>query len=149
MASRAVAEGGATRSPGDLVQRVRAEIEATHREFEGWMRGDHKDLSRVDASLAPGFVFYPPRGGLVDRDTLFAMLEEGHGQRELNIRVEQVAAERMEDGRIRATYEEWHVHPGYETARDSVAILSESDAAPGGFLWHEVREVWMIEPPPC
>ena len=50
-------------------------------------------------------------------------------------------------GAVVATYEEWHDHADYTTARQSTVVFTLDDAAPGGLSWRLVHETWKIPPP--
>ncbi len=131
----------------DLSSAVAAEIAALHVEFERWLRGESDDLGRIEASIGAGFTFISPRGDLVSRSQKLSNIREGHGARSIRIRIENPGVAWNEGDAVVATYEEWHDHAEYTTARISTVLLTRDDAAPGGFLWRHVHETWKIPPP--
>lgn len=131
----------------DVNTAVAAEIAALHVEFEGWMRGTLESLERVAASFAPDFTFVSPQGDTVDGADILAGLEDAHGARQLRIEIKNTVVRHVRGDTIVATYEEWHTHEEYETARQSTAVLSRDESAPGGFRWHHVHETWKLPPP--
>ena len=125
-----------------------SEIVALHRFFEAWLRGDETvDFSRVETSLAEDFTFLPPNGGVVNRTELLEGLRQSHGERQVRIRIENPVIRWAAGPAVLATYEEWHDHAEYTTARRSSALLTTDDGAPGGYVWRLVHETWMQPPP--
>ena len=126
---------------------VAAEITALHVEFERWFRGESEDLERVDASLADDFTFLTPQGEVVCRPELLKALRAGRGARQIRIRIEKPTLRLNAADAVLATYEEWHEHADYTTARLSTVLFTHDEKAPGGLLWRHVHETWIIPPP--
>lgn len=131
-----------------LIAKVSNEIIALHAEFERWLRGEGSDdFSRIESSLADDFTFISPNGDSVARNELLEGLRGTRGHRRIRIRIENPVLHWIGDGAVLATYEEWHEHADYETARRSTVLLEVSEAAPGGLVWRHVHETWMVAPP--
>ncbi len=131
----------------NLTGRVAAEIEALHAEFERWFAGATDDFGRIRSSMADDFTFVSPGGDVVDAGPLLADLTAARGSRQMRIRIENVTVRWAGDSAVIASYEEWHDHTDYTTARQSTALLTEDEAAPRGLLWRHVHETWKIPPP--
>lgn len=130
--------------PDDVI----VEIVGLHEFFESWLNGDDAtDFSRVERALADDFTFLPPNGQTVSRDELLTGLREGFGRRPIQLRIERPAIRWHDDSAWLATYEEWHEHADYTTARRSSVLLTADDSAPGGLLWRLVHETWLRPPP--
>lgn len=130
-----------------LTEQVVAEIVALHREFESWFRGESDDSSRIQASIPPDFTFLSPGAEIVPADTLVAGLLDGHGSRQIRIRIENPVIRWSDGSAVLATYEEWHDHADYTTARQSTVLFTIDAAAPGGLRWRHVHETWIKAPP--
>lgn len=126
---------------------VAREIVALHVEFEQWFRGDLENLNRVRAVLADDFTFVSPQGTIVQLADLLAGLEESRGSREIGIRIENPIVHWRTSGAILATYQEWHDHSEYQTTRQTTALFTIDDSAPGGLMWRHVHETWITPPP--
>jgi len=130
-----------------LTALVAAEIEALHVEFELWFGGESKTLSRVESVLAADFHLVSPRGDIVALDDLLAGLRAARNSRHISIRIEQPAVLWHDSTTVLATYQEWHDHTDYSTARQTTVLFSLDDAAPGGLQWRHVHETWIMPPP--
>lgn len=130
-----------------LSDQVRAEIIELHVEFERWFRGESDSPARIEASIPEEFTFITPQGDVVDGVTLRKNMRAGRGARQLRIRIENVVVRWSEGDVVIATYEEWHDHDDYTTARQSTVVFAVDDSAPGGLLWRHVHETWKIPPP--
>ncbi len=131
----------------DLDQRIAAEIAALHVEFERWLRGESDSFARIEASLASDFTIVPPGGGVVSLAPLLEGLRREHGERRIRIRIENVILRWHAGDAALATYEEWHDHEDYTTARAATVLFSVDRQAPGGLLWRHVHETFQIPPP--
>lgn len=131
----------------ELAEKVTAEIIALHREFERWFRGESDDPTRMEASIPADFTFISPGSEIVPADTLVAGLLASHGSRQIRIRIENPVIRWSDDSAVLATYEEWHDHADYRTARQSTALFTLDVNAPGGLRWRHVHETWMQPPP--
>lgn len=133
----------------DLAQRVDAEIRSLHAEFERWLRGEgSRDyFDRIRSALADDFTFVAPNGDIVERDQLLADLANGWGARQIRIRIEATEVRWASEQHTLATYEEWHDHDDYTTARVSTVLFEANDDAPHGLVWRHVHETWKIRPP--
>lgn len=128
--------------------RVAAEIVALHADFEAWFRGsDAISFDRFERSLAADFRFVPPNGEPVARSDLLDGLRRSFGENPIAIRIERPVVHWERDGAILATYEEWHDHADYSTARSSTVLFTHDASAPSGLVWRHVHETW-IKPPP-
>jgi len=130
-----------------LAQRVTAEIEALHIEFERWFTGSSNDFERIRSSMADDFTFISPGGDVIEPLELLKSLHASHGSRQIAIRIENVTVRWSDESAVLATYEEWQDHPGYTAARQSTALFTQDEAAPGGLLWRHVQETWTVPPP--
>lgn len=137
----------AHRADPELTQRIAAEVEALHVEFERWFAGSSDDFERIRSSMADGFTLISPAGDIVEHPELLAGLLASHGSRQISIRIENVVVRWSRRPAILATYEEWQDHPGYTTARQSTVLFVEDEAAPAGLLWRHVHETWKVPPP--
>ena len=131
----------------DLTQRVTAEIEALHVQFERWFAGSIDDFEPIRSSMADGFTFVSPGGDIIERAQLLPSLLASHGSRRVPIRIEHVVVRWSRDSAVLATYEEWQGHPGYTTARQSTVLFIEDESTPNGLLWSHVHETWKVPPP--
>lgn len=131
----------------ELAEQVTAEIVALHREFEQWFRGESDDPTRMAASIPADFTFISPGSEIVPADTLVAGLLTSHGNRQIRIRIENPVIRWSDDSAVLATYEEWHDHADYTTARQSTVLFTLDANAPGGLRWRHVHETWMQPPP--
>lgn len=131
----------------ELDDRVAAEIAALHVVFEDWLRGTGDSLDRVEASLGEGFAIVPPRGALVARADLMAGLQQARGSRDVRIRVKRPQVLWQHGDALLAAYEEWHEHGEYTTTRQSTALFTLDETAPGGLRWQHVHETWITPPP--
>ncbi len=130
-----------------LSARVTAEIEALHVEFERWMRGASNSLGRIEATLLEDFTFISPQGDVVDGGELRENLRGAHGTRQIRIRIENAVVRWSGPAGVVATYEEWHDHDDYTTARQATVLFTQDETAPGGLRWRHVHETWKIPPP--
>lgn len=130
-----------------LAQRVTAEIEALHIEFERWFAGSISSFERIRSSMADDFTFISPGGDVIEPDELLTGLHASHGSRQITIRIKNVIVRWSDESAVLATYEEWQDHPGYTAARQSTVLFTEYEAAPGGLLWRHVHETWKVPPP--
>lgn len=130
-----------------LTQRVTAEIEALHVEFEHWFAGSTDDFERIRTSLADDFTFISPAGDIVEPTDLLAGIRAAHGSRRIRIRIANVVVRWSRESTVLATYEEWQDHDDFTAARQSTVLFTEDEAAPGGLLWRHVHETWKVPPP--
>lgn len=127
---------------------VATEIAYLHAAFEAWFHGaDDADFDRFERSLADDFTFIPPSGEPIERSALVEGLRRSYGENPIRIRIERPVVHWERDGAILATYEEWHDHAEYVTARRSTVLFTRDHQAPAGLLWRHVHETW-IQPPP-
>ncbi|MCP3973537.1 MAG: hypothetical protein GY720_03475 [bacterium] len=131
----------------ELADQVSAEIVALHNEFERWFRGESDDPTRMLASIPADFTFISPGSEVVPTDVLVAGLLASHGSRQIRIRIDNPIVRWSEGSAVLATYEEWHDHADYTTARQTTVLFTIDAAAPGGLRWRHVHETW-IQPPP-
>lgn len=132
--------------------RCRAEIEALHRFFEGWLAGrlpaSEDAFVRLTAALAPGFRLVGPDGRVAERGALLDRLRAAHGAEPdgLRIWIERVRARPLGAELALVLYEEWQERPGAPArGRQSSALFQEEADAPGGVAWLHVHETWLPE----
>jgi hypothetical protein len=130
-----------------LSKQVELEIVRLHAEFERWLRGESDDPTAIEAVFAPGFTFVSPQGDVLSGTEMRENLREARGARQIRIRVENVVVRSSTADAVVATYEEWHDHAAYTTARQSTAAFERDEAAPAGLRWCHVHETWKIPPP--
>jgi len=131
----------------DVQALVVAELATVHGVFERWLRGAADSLDRVEAALAHAFTIVSPRGTVLTREDLLHGLADARGSRRIRIRVENPRVRWTGGAAVLATYEEWHDHEGYSTARQSTALFTRDGSAPGGVRWQHVHETWITPPP--
>lgn len=131
----------------ELASLVEAEVHDLHELFEAWFRGSATNLDRVEAILDAEFSFISPRGDVVSREDLLAGLRQAGGSRSIRIRTGDIKLLWHREGVVLAAYKEWHDHADYSTARQTSALFSLDETAPGGLRWLHVHETW-IDPPP-
>lgn len=129
------------------VDRVEREVVDLHVEFERWFDGTSPSLDRVDASLAPEFLFVGTSGSIVPRSDVLGFLRSARKQQPVAIRIENVQLAWQRGDLVCATYEEWQTRDSLSTARRSSCVLEVDDAAPGGLRWLSVHETWIDAPP--
>jgi hypothetical protein len=134
-------------SESELSAQVAAEIRALHVEFERWNRGESESSERIEASIPEDFTFVTPQGEVVTGRELRENFRQGQGQRQIRIRIENPILRWHGGDAVLATYEEWHEHADYTTARQSTVLFTRDAAAPGGLRWRHVHETWMLPPP--
>ncbi|HHC09231.1 MAG TPA: DUF4440 domain-containing protein [Actinobacteria bacterium] len=122
------------------------EVVDLHREFAALFRGDHDDLARLEAALAPEFRMIGPDGIVRDRAATIEAVAGLVGRRPVDIEIHDprlVAA----GPPLVGTYEEWHREPGGPwTGRVTTAVFDPCPVGPGtphGYRWLLVHETWL------
>ena len=134
-----------------IPQKYEVEVIELHQFFQDWFNGVLTDtpaaFARFAEVMAPAFVIVMPDGRAIPREPLLSGLAQaygswqtrGHGRIEIkNFEVRQTLA----DGVI-ATYEEWQVIEGQETARLSTVVFGHQPALKNGVVWRHVHETWL------
>jgi len=127
--------------------RAVSEIRRLHREFERWFAGESDDFGPIEAAFSDDFTFVAPNSDVMTLGPLLDGIRAHHGDRLLRIQIEQVAVRQIGDDSLVATYEEWHDHDDYSTARQSTVVFGRDDGAANGLLWRHVHETWKVPPP--
>jgi len=126
------------------------EIVELHRFFEHWFTGrvpgNERAFARVAGVLANDFEIVSPDGTRSDRAAILDAVRGAHGRYDaarFRIWIERVAARRLDEQRLLATYEEWHELEGARRGRLSSAVLQRDAEAPAGLVWRHLHETWL------
>ena len=130
------------------LDRVRAEIEQLHRDFEAWFRDEPQaDFAAIAEAIPPELTFVAPSGETVAPAEILESLEAARGSRDLRIRIENVEVTVDHDDLVIARYEEWHDHPTHTTTRQSTVVFVRDGERRNGLRWRLVHETWKVPPP--
>jgi hypothetical protein len=124
------------------------EIEALHRFFAGWFRGElpptDAAFSRFSTVTGADFVIITPDGRLIERAELLPSLRAAHGSRpDLRIWIERATLRRQHGDMRIATYEEWQRQGECVNARLSTVIFQKQAGVANGLIWLHVHETWL------
>jgi hypothetical protein len=129
----------------DEVQLLSIEIERLHQFFEDWYAGvgDHLMEEFAD-SLDDAFYIVSPRGDVLDKEGVVAMVHGlgGHGGVEIRIRNVDLRLQHASGIRI-VRYEEHQRRPSESVTLISTVGLLPDAARPGGFAWLFVHETFL------
>lgn len=120
---------------------VTQEIVDLHVEFERWLGGTSTSLDRVEASLAPDFLFVGTDGAVVSRDVVLDRLRAGAGHVPVEIWIERVNVRWERGDLLCATYEEWQRHDDVTTSRMSSVVFERDQRR--RLIWLSVHETWL------
>lgn len=128
----------------------RAEITGLHQFFEDWFRArlerTEDNFKRVSEVLEERFEIISPRGDLMTREKLLAVLWEfygGYRDQQYRIWTEGLRSRGLSEGQLLVTYREWEELEGEKKGRLTSAIFRKEEQAPNGVKWLHVHEVWI------
>ncbi|MEM8664601.1 MAG: hypothetical protein AAGF49_10830 [Pseudomonadota bacterium] len=131
----------------DLTQKAIQEVIARHDAFVVWFtgRGDDHVMDEMRRVFAPGFVLISPDASIAPHDEVVAMLEGARGKRPADFSIAIADAHPLwtTDDAVVIAYVEHQTIDGVKTARQSTALFTRDDAAPGGVVWQHVHETWI------
>jgi len=130
-------------------QRVGREIEALHEFFVGWFSGalaedefERGFLRRFDR----GFLLVPPAGTLLTLDEIASSVRQGHATNpDFRVAIRNVKLQRVLDGHVVATYEEWQRNALASTPPDNGRIATVIFALGDVLRWLHIHETWLPE----
>ena len=129
-----------------MLDACRREVEALHRFFQSWFRGDDgaSSLERLEDALAPGFELVTVGGRLVPRGELLSGISDARGKRsaEFSIEVTWLGGREVGPDLAIAVYLERQADDAASTDRISSALFRRRAGAPEGVEWvhlHETR----------
>ncbi len=131
-------------------EKCRTEIVELHRFFEDWFRArlpqTEANFKRVSEVLEERFEIISPRGDLMTREKLLAVLWEfygGYRDQQYRIWTEGHRSRGLAEGQLLVTYQEWEEIEGEKKGRLTSAIFRKEEQAPNGVKWLHVHEVWI------
>lgn len=137
--------------PNELLAAVREEVEAVHRFISAWFRGEAPGTADALAAgladrLAQGFINIQPAGRVLERETLLAAIERGHGANPaFRIAITDVRLRHVDEptGLVLATYVETQSGARNSTpptnARLSSVLMRRSPET-GALCWLHIHE---------
>lgn len=128
------------------LEHITREITDLHVDFEQWMCGRLETLDRVEAALAPDFLFVGTTASVLPRSGVLEFLRAGRGQTQIAMRIEDVELHWQRGDLSYATYVEVQEVAGAVTRRRSSAVLEQHSAGPIGLRWLSVHETWIDAP---
>jgi hypothetical protein len=133
-----------------MEEQCRAEIVELHQFFEDWFRAKlprtEDDFKRVSEVLDERFEIISPRGDLMTKEKLLAVLWEfygGYREQQYRIWTEGHRSRGLAEGQLLVTYREWEEWEGRKQGRLTSAVLGKDERAPHGVKWLHVHEVWI------
>ena len=131
-------------------EKCRTEIVELHRFFEDWFRArlpqTEANFKRVSEVLEERFEIISPRGDLMTREKLLAVLWEfygGYRDQQYRIWTEGHRSRGLAEGQLLVTYQEWEEIEGEKKGRLTSAIFRKEEQAANGVKWLHVHEVWI------
>ncbi|MEE9263277.1 MAG: hypothetical protein V3V11_02370 [Vicinamibacteria bacterium] len=131
-------------------EKCRTEIVELHRFFEDWFRArlpqTEANFKRVSEVLEERFEIISPRGDLMTREKLLAVLWEfygGYRDQQYRIWTEGHRSRSLAEGQLLVTYQEWEEIEGEKKGRLTSAIFRKEEQAANGVKWLHVHEVWI------
>ena len=109
------------------LEHITREITELHDDFEQWMRGNLESLDRVDAALAPDFLFVGTTASVIPRAGVLQFLRAGRGQTQITMRIDDVELHWQRDALSCATYIEVQEVDGVVTRRRSSAEFARDE----------------------
>ncbi|MEO1102260.1 MAG: hypothetical protein AAFW98_00785 [Pseudomonadota bacterium] len=131
----------------DLVDKGIREVIARHDAFVTWFTGGGDDTvwAEMEKVFAPGFVLISPDASIARHADVMAMLRGARGKRAADFAISITDAHPLwtTDDAVVIAYVERQTVDGKNTARQSTALFTRDDTAPGGVLWQHVHETWI------
>lgn len=132
--------------------KVRKEVEALHGFFVEWFSGaipshgfDADFVARFDSE----FILIPPAGSLVTFADFASSVQRAHGSNSsFRIAIRNVKVQRVLDGYVLATYEEWQRNALASKPPDNARIASVVFKNDEPLKWLHIHETWMPESAP-
>lgn len=129
------------------MEAVKKEIEALHEFFVVWFTGkipqaefDSGFLKRFDS----GFHLIPPAGVMLDLDAIASSIRAGYASNpDFRIAIRNVRVQRVFNGYILATYEEWQRNALASKPPDNARLATVLFADTRPLTWLHVHETWM------
>jgi hypothetical protein len=130
-----------------LEDRVRDEIEALHAFFVGWFGGTLAESAFEEGFLRrfdPDFRLVPPAGTLLALEDLAGSVRRGHATNpRFRIAIRNVRVQRVLEGHVLATYEEWQGNALASKPPDNGRIASVLFRVGEPLCWLHVHETWL------
>lgn len=133
----------------ELLDRVRAEVEALHEFFVGWFSGqlpagefERSFLRRFD----DGFILIPPAGVTLTLAELADSLRQSYGSNpQFRIAIRNVQIRQQFGEHVLATYEEWQRNAVASEPPDNARVATVLFRAGKPMRWLHVHETWLPE----
>lgn len=129
----------------------RREIESLHEFFVDWYTGavDGDAFERLQRALGSDFEMVTPDGARREYEAVVDAIRDRHATRDpgtFDIDIRKVEPRYAGDGCRLLRYEEWQETPDDTTGRVSTVLFEAAPDAPGGVVWRDLHETWLLGP---